>query len=353
VNSFDSHNRFSLTKALSPEESESLEKYKIATDGLAYQLNGFLRGHKLEVPPDPIHYRQLDSAICKGRVLESIRLFRATFSEDFDPFVRDGIFHDPAYASTSVNESNLGRHFVNGFSRHPVKLIISCPQGANALYLELANDNGESESECLLPRCGRYRIDGVHPSVMGIKAIAKAMGHSARTIEHLKRGYVRVIEAWDNLLTTVQNSKAQACHADKLGALLGAMSDFKSKLWPVKGPPNMEKTRDATKQIQDLWRSIQREIRKENDEEMNKDQKTVDRYRSGPYDYLIDQSEKFFQQLDEWWQLGHKYRSCDHARLLLTGEAGIGKSHILAAIVGEARKRGQPALLLLGDPRQS
>lgn len=176
-----------------------------------------------------------------------------------------------------------------------------------------------------------------------------AFAHSARTVKHLKQGYVHVIEAWDNLLATIQNSKAQACHLSKLGGLVEVLADFKNKLWPPKGPPNMGKAKDIASEIQDVWQSIHREVLKENDEKKEKDQKTADRYRSGPFDYLIDQSEKFFQQLDEWRELAHKYRCCDHAKLLLTGEAGIGKSHVLAAIVSEARKRGQPALLLLGE----
>ncbi len=173
MNNFISNPLFQVTEELLPEEIIALTNYK----DLAYQLNARLRGNKGAVPPDPVQCRQLDSAICKSRVLKSIRLFRATFAEDFDRFVRDGVFHDPAYASTSLNESNLGGHFVSGFSKHPIKLVISCPQGANVFYLELTSDNGESESECLLPRCGRYRIDAELPLVTETKAIAKAMGH--------------------------------------------------------------------------------------------------------------------------------------------------------------------------------
>ncbi len=178
MNGFEPHPLFELTEEFLPEERGTLEEYKSAASGLAYQLNAFLRGQRVAAPPDPIRYRQLDSAIRKSRLLEPVRLFRATFAEDFDRFVRDGIFHDPAYASTSLCECNLGGHFVSGFSRNPIKLVISCPQGANALYLELTDDNGETESECLLPRCGRYRIDAERPRVTGTRAIAEAMGQN-------------------------------------------------------------------------------------------------------------------------------------------------------------------------------
>ena len=178
MNNFESHSLFELTEELLPVEKAALEEYKIATNGLAYTLNTFLRGHQVPAPPDPVRYRQLDSAIRKSRVLKPVRLFRATFAEDFDQFVRDGVFHDPSYASTSLSESNLGRHFVNGFSKCPIKLMISCPQGANAFHLEVTNDHGETESECLLPRCGRYRIDAELPTVTVTRAIASAIGQN-------------------------------------------------------------------------------------------------------------------------------------------------------------------------------
>jgi hypothetical protein len=174
MNNFKSNPIFQVADELLPEEVTALKNYK----DLAYDLNAFLRGNKVLVSPDPIQYRQLDSAIRKSRVLKPIRLFRATFAEDFDRFVRDGIFHDPAYASTSLSESNLGGHFVSECSKRPIKLVISCPQGANAFYLELANDSGEAENECLLPRCGRYRIDTERSPVTETRAMAEAMGQN-------------------------------------------------------------------------------------------------------------------------------------------------------------------------------
>jgi hypothetical protein len=178
MNGLEPHRLFGLTEQLLPEEKKALEEYKIAASGLAYQMNAFLRGHQDAAPPNPVRYRQLDSAIHKSRTLASVILFRATFAEDFDCFVRNGIFHDPAYASTSLSESNLGGHFVNGISKRPIKLVISCPHGANAFYLEFTNDNGETESECLLPRCGRYRVDTELPPVTETRAIAKEMGQN-------------------------------------------------------------------------------------------------------------------------------------------------------------------------------
>ena len=160
------------------EEISALANYKVADNGSAYQINAFLRGNRGATPPDATFLEQLNSVIHKSRTVKPIRPFRATFAEDFDQFVRDGVFCDPAYASTSLSDSNLGGHFVNGFSKHPIKLEINCPERASAFYLELAQDKGETESECLLPRCSCYRIDVELPPITEVKAIAKAMGQT-------------------------------------------------------------------------------------------------------------------------------------------------------------------------------
>lgn len=176
-----------LTEALGDftlHEACALEKYKVADSGFAYQLNAFLRCHQSVVAPDPIWLQRLDSALRKRRTVRDVRLFRATWAEDFEAFVRDGVFCNPAYASTTLTESSLGRHFVSSFSQRPIKLVISCPEGANLVPLELRGDTGERENECLLPRCSRYRITAEGPPVKGALAMAKVMGQN--TTYHAK-----------------------------------------------------------------------------------------------------------------------------------------------------------------------
>ena len=174
MSAFKSSPLFQVADEISEGEVVALSSYK----DFSCQINDFLRGKNGAFEPDQNCFRQLDSAIRKSCITQSVLLFRATFNEDFDRFVRAGIFQDPAYISTSLNESNLGGHFVSGFSRHPIKLMISIPQGANAFYLEPNNDSSESESECLLPRCGRYRITSELSPITGTNEIAKAIGHS-------------------------------------------------------------------------------------------------------------------------------------------------------------------------------
>ena len=89
---------------------------------------------------------------------------------------------------------------------------------------------------------------------------------------------------------------------------------------------------ETARAIRERWLPIHLEVEKENDEEREKNKTVPAGYKSGPYDYLIHLSEKLFQQLESWYELTHKFRCCYYAKVLLSGEAGIGKSHALAAI---------------------
>ena len=174
MRAFQSSPLLHVTDELLEDEVVALSSYK----DFSYQLNGFLRGNKDAVAPDPNRFPPLDSAIRKRCFIQNVCLYRATFAEDFDRFVRDCNFNDPAYASTSLNASTLGRHFVSASHKHPIKLVISCPKGANAFFLEIANDSSESESEFLLPRSSRYHIDNVSAPITGANRIAIEIGQS-------------------------------------------------------------------------------------------------------------------------------------------------------------------------------
>lgn len=69
---------------LSIEEIDARRKYKTAENGFAYHINAFLRGNRVQTPPDQISIRHLDSAIKKCRAACDLTLYRATCSEDFD-----------------------------------------------------------------------------------------------------------------------------------------------------------------------------------------------------------------------------------------------------------------------------
>ncbi|MFZ2323507.1 MAG: ADP-ribosyltransferase [Ignavibacteriaceae bacterium] len=126
-------NEIEFLEPFSQEEKDVIYQYKTAEDEFAYQLNAYLRGNIVHSPPNPVWIRHLDSAIKKCQTTKEITLYRATCSEDFDRFIRNNIFVDPAFVSTSLNENSLSTFFNSMDSKNPIKLVISCPPGANLI----------------------------------------------------------------------------------------------------------------------------------------------------------------------------------------------------------------------------
>ncbi len=72
-------------------------------------------------------------------------------------------------------------------------------------------------------------------------------------------------------------------------------------------------------------------------------------WRERPFDYVETLARSFLRKLQSFEEFFIRHRCADFSRLLVVGPAGSGKSHLLATAVLEARKRGQPALILLGE----
>jgi hypothetical protein len=67
------------------------------------------------------------------------------------------------------------------------------------------------------------------------------------------------------------------------------------------------------------------------------------------FQFLLFASRQFGDKLRQWRDLLDRSSLADGRRVLLLGEAGTGKSHLIASVVRHSRKRGQPALFLLGE----
>jgi len=81
--------------------------------------------------------------------------------------------------------------------------------------------------------------------------------------------------------------------------------------------------------IRDSWLPLYVEIEKENEKAKTIALRASSYYQSGPHDHSLHLSEKFFRQIENWHQLTPKFRSADSTKVLLFGEAGNGKSHVL------------------------
>lgn len=71
--------------------------------------------------------------------------------------------------------------------------------------------------------------------------------------------------------------------------------------------------------------------------------------RDTPFSLLVRDAGRLRQDVERFRKFLRHYRSADFQKLVLLGEAGSGKSHLLARIVESATTSGQPGILLLGE----
>jgi type I restriction enzyme R subunit len=177
----------------------------------------------------------------------------------------------------------------------------------------------------------------------------QAFAHSPSVGAQLKRQFLQVLTAWGDLHADIGKSSAFSFNRSQMDKLMEAVTAFKGLSWPERSLPSLRNAATAATAIRDIWLPLHVEIEKENEKAKAKDPHIPSYYQTGPHDHLLYLSEKFFRQIENWHQLTSKFRCADSSKVLLYGDAGNGKSHVLAAVVHEARKRKQPALLLLGE----
>jgi hypothetical protein len=177
----------------------------------------------------------------------------------------------------------------------------------------------------------------------------QAFAHSPIVAEQLKRQFLQVLNAWNELQATVSKS-AFEFNRFQLDKLNEAAAAFKGMSWPERSLPSLRDAALAATAMREAWLPIHVAVENESEKAREAQPRTIfSGYRQGPHDDLLHYSGKLFRQVDDWHRLTTKFRSADFNRVLVSGDAGNGKSHVLAAIVAEARERGQPALLLLGE----
>jgi hypothetical protein len=68
-----------------------------------------------------------------------------------------------------------------------------------------------------------------------------------------------------------------------------------------------------------------------------------------PFSYDLHQVRRFGDELHEFIQFLNRFSCVDSQMLLVIGEAGSGKSHLLASCIEACHARKQPALIMLGE----
>jgi len=120
---------------------------------------------------------------------------------------------------------------------------------------------------------------------------------------------------------------------------------FVSLEWPTIRLPNLNDAHVSAIQVIKDCQLLCDYLERKN--EQSSENKKVDQNKS--YDYINCKSIQCARSVEQWATLCKEHLWANNQKLLLLGDAGIGKSHILAAIVDEARKFGSCAILLLGE----
>ena len=125
---------------------------------------------------------------------------------------------------------------------------------------------------------------------------------------------------------------------------------FRKTFCEAYGIPPISVCQDYLKNLKNLTIDIYRTYEafsKEKESKQDSDGKR--RVTSRPFSYQLHQLGKLIDVLNDSIEFIERFSSYDADMALLLGNAGAGKSHIIAAAVEKSLKQGQPALMLLGE----
>ena len=149
------------------------------------------------------------------------------------------------------------------------------------------------------------------------------------------------IEAFD----TIKNGPA----IKELQGTAEEIERFRSTFSEKSGVVPISTCRKSFQQLKDRSLDVYRRYEGFREKEEAKPHGSDERYSSRPYSYELGHLEKLLSTLYEGEEFINRFRSYDTQGALILGNAGTGKSHLLAAAVENSLARGQPAILLLGE----
>ncbi len=124
---------------------------------------------------------------------------------------------------------------------------------------------------------------------------------------------------------------------------------FRSTFTGDCGVPPISKCQDGFRQLEDCTLEVYRKyegLREAEEKEPHGDDK---RYRPRLYSYELGSLERLLSSLHRVYNFIARFKSYDVQKVIVLGNAGNGKSHLLASTVESAIKRNQPAILVLGE----
>lgn len=185
----------------------------------------------------------------------------------------------------------------------------------------------------------------------GVRLEAFAWGEGGK--QKVLRAFLKVAEKWR---TVDRRSVARAITTpdskDLTKSLRCAMRLVTAFRWPQTGYPPIRSYRQICEDTLDTCRELEwklRELNHAEKERLAEENHQKSSWQNGPYDTLIHDLYQLADVLADLRKETETNQNADDSKLLLVGEAGSGKSHLLADLVESAKARSQPALLLLGE----
>jgi hypothetical protein len=124
---------------------------------------------------------------------------------------------------------------------------------------------------------------------------------------------------------------------------------FRSTLSEDWGIPSISICQDCFQQLRDRKLDVYRKyegLREGEEKELPGFEKV---YTPRPYSNQLARLEKLLTSLNKTDDFIARFKSYDVQKVLVLGNAGTGKSHLLASSVANAISRNQPAILVLGE----
>lgn len=149
------------------------------------------------------------------------------------------------------------------------------------------------------------------------------------------------IEAFD----TIKNRSADK----EVQSLAEEIALFRSTFSEDSGFVPISICRNSFQQLEDRTLDVYRRYDGLREKEESKPHVSDKKYSLRPYSYELGRLEKLLSTLYEGDEFINRFRSYDAQKILILGNAGTGKSHLLATSVENSLARGQPAVLLLGE----
>ncbi|MDA3835793.1 MAG: hypothetical protein PF495_20670, partial [Spirochaetales bacterium] len=135
---------------------------------------------------------------------------------------------------------------------------------------------------------------------------------------------------------------------DNVKKSVGEVLEFR---WPENlPPPSLLKFQDVCVSVNTVLSEFNRSMFEANCKEREEQEGSSDiHYKSCTYDNAIREIGHVIETLSKLVLAVREREYSDDAQLILEGEAGIGKSHVLGDLCSTLLDRGQPTLLLLGE----